>query len=405
MSARRLAAAILLAAVAGVSLSSPAQEGARRRGFEVRVTAPKNGDVVFGRAKITAEVRLERPADLDRVEFSVDDRVIFVDREAPYEALFDFGEESRSWIVRAVAFLREDGLSVSDTVVTRKIDIAFFEEVNRVLMWATVVDREDRPVPDRLEEKDFRVFEDGVEVPLAEFSLEDRPIAIAMLLDSSGSMRDQTKELHAAAASFVGTLRDEDRALVIDFDDKVFLLEELTSDRAALESAVKSTEALGGTSIYDALHAAYRKMRDLDGRKAIVLFSDGDDTSSQFPYARILEEAKSADVLIYSIGLGGGNLRKGPLKELAEVTGGRAFFVDRASELTEAYARIAEELRRQYFLSYSSPNTVFDGRWIKIEVEAGVSGREVRTREGYYAVRPGESKDEAQKRAKDAKKK
>jgi VWFA-related protein len=405
VSARRFAASAIVAAIAGLAFSSPAQEGTRRRGFEVRVTAPKNGDVVFGRAKITAEVRLDRPADLDRVEFSVDERVIFVDREAPYEALFDFGEESRSWIVRAAAFLRQDDLSVSDTVVTRKIDISFFEEVNRVLMWATVVDREDRPISERLTEKDFRVFEDGVEVPIAEFSLEDRPIAIAILLDSSGSMRDQTKELHQAAASFVDTLRDEDRALVIDFDDKVFLLEDLTSDREALRTAVTSTEALGGTSIYDALHAAYRKMRDLDGRKAIVLFSDGDDTSSQFPYERILEEAKSENALIYSIGLGGGNLRKGPLKELAEVTGGRAFFVDRASELTEAYARIAEELRRQYFLSYSSPNTVFDGRWIEIEVDAGGNGREVRTREGYFAVRPGESREEAQKRAKDAKKK
>ncbi len=405
MIARRAAAAVTLGAILSLAMPSPAQEGERRRGFEIRVTAPKNGEVVLGRVKITAEVRLERPSDLDRVEFSVDDRVIFVDREAPYEALFDFGEESRSWIVRAAAFLREDELSVSDTVVTRKIEISFFEEVNRVLMWATVVDREDRPVSERLEATDFRVFEDGVEVPLAEFSLEDRPIAVAMLLDSSGSMRDQTKELHRAAASFVRTLRDEDRALVIDFDDKVFLLQDLTSDRAALETAVTSTEALGGTAIYDALHAAYRKLREIDGRKAIVLFSDGDDTSSQFPYERILEEAKSEDVLIYSIGLGGGNLRKGPLEELAEVTGGRAFFVDEASELTEAYARIAEELRRQYFLSYSSPNTVFDGRWIEIEVRVTGTGRKVRTREGYFAVRPGESREEAQERAKEAKKK
>lgn len=393
-----LALGVALAAI----FPAAAQDPVRRRGFEIKILSPTDGQVVLGKTKIAADLRIERAPDLDRVEFLVDDKIVFVDREPPFEAFHDFGEEGHSFIVRAVAYLHESGISVSDTVVTRKVEIRFVEEVNRVLLWATVVDKKDRPVSDRLEEKDFRVYEEGNEVPLSEFSVEERPIAIAMLLDTSGSMRDKMKELHRAAESFVDTLREEDRALVIDFDDRVFLLQDLTDDRAALKESVSSTEAIGGTSIYDALHAAYRKIRALDGRKAIVLFSDGEDTSSSLSYERILEEAKTEEVIVYTIGLGGGALRKGPLKEIAEVTGGRSVFVDKAEDLVEAYARIAEELRRQYFLSYSSPNRVFDGRFVKLRVETTREDARVRTREGYFAVKPGESREEAKRRSKSA---
>jgi Ca-activated chloride channel family protein len=210
---------------------------------------------------------------------------------------------------------------------------------------------------------------------------------MAIVLDSSGSMRDAMPEVHQAAASFVETLRPQDRALVIDFDDKVFLLQELTSDQVLLKEAVGSTEALGSTALYDALHAAFRKLRGIEGRKAIVLLSDGDDTSSQFAYARILEEAKAQSVLLYAIGLG--DVRKSVLKEFSETTGGRAFFVGKASELAEVYRKIAEELRRQYYLSYATNNTKWDGRFIKLEVKSKNPDWSVRARRGYFAVRSG----------------
>jgi Ca-activated chloride channel family protein len=210
---------------------------------------------------------------------------------------------------------------------------------------------------------------------------------MAIVLDSSGSMRDAMKEVHQAAASFVETLRPEDKAVVIDFDDKVFLLQDVTADQAALKEAVNSTEALGSTALYDALHAAFRKLRGIEGRKAIVLLSDGDDTSSQFAYNRILEEAKAQNVLLYGIGLG--EVRKSVLKEFSETTGGRAFFVSKASQLEEVYRKIAEELRRQYYLSYSTTNTKWDGRFIKLEVKSDNPDWKVRARRGYFAVRGG----------------
>ena len=140
---------------------------------------------------------------------------------------------------------------------------------------------------------------------------------------------------------------------------------------------------------YDALHAAFRKLRGIEGRKAIVLLTDGDDTSSQFSYNRVLEEAKAQSVILYGIGLG--DVKKSVLKEFSDTTGGRAFFVAKASQLAEVYRKIAEELRRQYYLSYSTNNTKWDGRFIKLQVKSTNPDWSVRARRGYFAVRNSEA--------------
>ena len=384
---RRLVLAFLVLAFLVLALAAPAaaQEAEKRRGFSIHVIAPTADEFVLGRTKIHAEVQSEVPTDIDRVEFLVRDKVVFVDREPPYECVHDFGEESKAWVIRAVAYHRE-GFSVSDVVVTRKITIEAFEEVNRVILWVTVTDKSGELVGD-LTKENFSVSEDGAPQTIRDFLLEDRPITMAIVLDSSGSMRDAMPEVHQAAAGFVETLRPQDKALVIDFDDRVFLIQELTSDQALLKEAVTSTEALGSTALFDGLHAAFRKLRGIEGRKAIVLLSDGDDTSSQLAYNRILEEAKAQSVLIYGIGLGG--VRKSVLKELAEMTGGRSFFVAKASQLAEVYRKIADELRRQYYLSYSTTNSKWDGRFIKLEVKSKNPDWSVRARRGYFAVRGG----------------
>ena len=376
---------VLACLVLALTPPSAAQDAEKRRGFSIHIVAPTADEFVLGRTKIQAEVKAEVPADVDRVEFLVRDKVIFVDREPPYECVHEFGEESKAWVIRAVLYHHE-GFSVSDVVVTRKITIEAYEEVNRVILWVTVTDKSDGLVSD-LTKESFSVFEDGAPQTIRDFLLEDRPITMAIVLDSSGSMRDAMPEVHQAAAGFVETLRPQDKALVIDFDDRVFLIQELTSDQALLKEAVKSTEALGSTALYDGLHAAFRKLRGIEGRKAIVLLSDGDDTSSQLAYNRILEEAKAQSVLIYGIGLG--EVRKSVLKELAEMTGGRSFFVAKANQLADVYRKIADELRRQYYLSYSTTNTKWDGRFIKLEVKSKNPDWSVRARRGYFAVRGG----------------
>jgi Ca-activated chloride channel family protein len=362
-----------------------AQDAAPRRGFSITITDPPNQSIVLGRTRITADVKVDDPRRIDRVEFLVDDEVVFVDREPPWECSYDFGEETGSRIIQAVAYHRE-AVKVSDTVITRRMGFTAVR-VNRVLLWVSATDKSDELIGD-LTRDDFRVYENDVPQEVLEFFKEERPITMAFLLDSSGSMQTKLKEVHDAASAFVGTLRPDDQALVIDFDDKVFLTQELTSDHAALKEAITSTEAMGGTAVYDALHAAYRKLGKLQGRKVIILLSDGADTFSEFGYKRVLEEARGNDTMIFSIVIGGeGGADKDAPRAFSEATGGRFFYVRQAAELAGVYEKIAEELRTQYFLAYSTSNEVWDGRWMKIRVESTRPGVTVRSRSGYFAVR------------------
>ncbi len=380
---------ILLTTLAGclllvLAFGTFAQDAQQRRGFSIAITEPLNQEPVFGKGRIAADVKFPSGEILDRVEFIVGDEVVFIDREAPFECQYDFGQQSKSFVIRAVAYL-EGGISVSDAVITRKIPFTAFERVNRVVLWITVTNKKGELLTD-LKKEEFTVTEDGEEQKIIDFYLEDRPITMAILIDTSGSMQGKMDEVHDAAGDFVNTLRPEDRALVIDFDDKVFLIQDLTADHDALQGAIASTQPLGATALFDALHASYRKIGKIDGRKAIILLSDGADTASQFSYKRVLEEAKASNTIIYTIGVGG-ELDKGTLREFADVTGGRAFFVKSADALAEVYERIALELRTQFYLTYSTNNQEWNGRWIKIGVESSEPGHRVRHRRGYFAVR------------------
>jgi Ca-activated chloride channel family protein len=376
---------LFIAAIAVVAVF--AQDVQRRRGFSITITQPAMQEVVFGKTKIAAAVEIDDPSLVDRVEFVVADEVAFVDREPPYEFFFDFGEAQRSWVVRAIAWHKE-GVSVSDVTITRKLAFSNIEEVNRVILWISATDKQGNFITD-LEESEFKIFENDKEQRIIDFYAETRSITMAILIDTSGSMQDKIREVHNAAGAFVDTIRDIDNALVIDFDDNVFLIQDLTNDHEALKEAITSTEPLGATSLFDALHAAYRKIGQIDGRKAVILLSDGEDTSSQFGFKRVINEAKTNNTIVYTIGVGGGSIDKNVLEEFAQNTGGKAFFVKKADDLAEVYQRIADELGKQYYLTYSTDNDNWDGHWIKIRVESERPGVKVRARRGYFAVRKG----------------
>ena len=377
------------AALALVLQPLGAQEVSKRKGFEIAITSPVSGDFVFGRTEILAEVKAAEPTLVEKVEFYVDDKLIFIDKEPPYSCFYDFGSEARSYVLRAKAFHRE-GVTVTATSITRKVILNYQVSVNRVVLFATAQDSDPRFVLD-LKKEDFRLEEDEKPQEILDFYLEQRPVVLCLLLDSSGSMQGRMDKVHLAADKFVESLAAEDQALVIDFDEKVFLLQDFTREVKLLKEAIDSTVAEGGTALYDALFAAFRKLKDTKGRKAIVILSDGEDTNSKFSYQRVLEAAKTNEVLIYSIGLGISVLDVGAhsvLRELAEETGGRSFFPGKAEDLEGVYQQIAEELRSQYYLSYSPTNEDWNGKWRKIRLSAQrKKDVDVRTRKGYYAVR------------------
>jgi VWFA-related protein len=363
-----------------------------RKGFAIKITNPRSGDFRYGRSEIEAEVAAADPALVEKVEFQVDGRLVFIDTEPPYKCVFDFGTEPRSWVLTAVAFHKE-GVKVQDSAILKKVVLNYTVEVNRVIVYAAARRKGDGGgfVLD-LDKDDIVVEEDGVRQKIVDFYVETRPVTLAIIMDSSGSMQPVLPRVHTAAARFVDSLKTEDKALVIDFDEKVFLLQDLTADRDALRKAVSSTKALGGTALYDALYASYRKLRGIEGRKAVILLTDGEDTASKFSFKRIQDEAKVNDIIIYPIGLGTSVLDvdlRGVLKTLAHETGGRPFFPSNVEELEEAYALVAAELKSQYYLTYEPTNSNWDGRWRRITVRAA-SNRddfEIRARAGYYAVK------------------
>ena len=367
-----------------------APEVKSRRGFSIAITNPVMNDFRYGRSQIEAEVKASDPSATEKVEFYVDDKLIFIDTETPYRCVFDFGTEPRSWVIKATAFHRE-GLTVTDQVILRKVVINYAVQVNRVILYSTAISQKDNKkyVLD-LKKSDMVLEEDGVKQEIIDFYREERPVTLAVVSDSSGSMQAAMPIVHTAASRFIDTLGAEDKALVLDFDDKVYLLQDVTSDKKELRTALTSTNALGGTALYDALYASYRKLKNIDGRKAIILLSDGDDTASKFSFRRVLDEAKINDILIYSIGLGTGfmdvDLRR-VLKSLAEETGGHAYFPDKPEELEAVYKEISTELKSQYYATYEPQNTTWDGRWRKIRLTAPGRDVEMRTRSGYYAIR------------------
>ena len=249
-----------------------------------------------------------------------------------------------------------------------------------------------------LEESDFEVYEDGARQSLILFSRVLQPIALAILLDTSASMNERLETAQEAAIGFARRMRTEDVIEVIDFDSQVRILQTFTNDVAALEKAIRGTDVNGSTSLYNAIYISLKELKKVRAaaaeeirRQAIVVLSDGDDTSSLVPYEEVLDLAKRSETAIYAVGLRPTGTHRTEfkeaefvLKQLAQETGGRAYFVTSASELPKIYEQISEELANQYTLAYTSKNPMRNGTWRRIVVRLAKPGLTARTRQGYY---------------------
>ena len=249
-----------------------------------------------------------------------------------------------------------------------------------------------------LTEPDFEVYEDGAKQNLTFFSRTQQPISLALLIDTSASMDERMGITQEAAIGFARQLHKEDQAEVIDFDSQVRILQKFTNDSAALEKAIRQTTANGSTSLYNALYIALKDLKKVKAettsdirRQAIVLLSDGDDTSSLIEFDQVLDLAKRSETVIYAIGLRQGEIARREfkeaefvLKQLANETGGRAYFPTDARELQKIYQSIWDELSSQYAIAYSSANPKRDGAWRRIQVRVVKPGLTARTKLGYY---------------------
>jgi Ca-activated chloride channel family protein len=296
---------------------------------------------------------------------------------------------------------------------------AIIRNVNLVDVLFSVVNKRGKLVTD-LQKGDFKVFDDGAQQEIVSFSQPtDLPLRIGMLLDTSNSIRDRLKFEQDAAIEFVFSAlrRERDQAFLMTFDDGSQIIQSFTGDHETLRDTILKQRAGGGTALYDAVYTASDFLMNKsplpeganpDVRRVLVVISDGDDNSSNRSRGAAVEMAQRAGVIIYTISSStqwvdvsqdfdsskGVNRKYAKtegdhvLEQMADETGGRAFFPYRVDDLGQAFMDIGDELRHQYALAYSPAGRVADGKFHKIQIEVDQKNLAVRSRKGYYSIPP-----------------
>ncbi len=261
-----------------------------------------------------------------------------------------------------------------------------------VPLFATVTDGQNRLVPD-LTQDDFQVFDNDKPQPLVVFDSQIQPITVVVMLDTSGSMTGSIKLLKTAAEEFINRLLPADKAAVGAFNDKIEVSSSFSSDRDALITEVKDLDYGNGTRLYDAVAEGLNQLRGVEGRKVVLVFTDGDDTSSRVGRGTVMDRARSEEVMIYAIGLqseyfdGQRMVRSKPdsgLRRLADETGGGYFELKQTSDLGPTFTRVAQELHSQYVLGFEAPQ--LDGKVHKLTVKMKQTGMTARARRSYVAA-------------------
>lgn len=275
---------------------------------------------------------------------------------------------------------------------------SFRAGVDIVSLTVTVTDPDGHYVTG-LDANDFAVYEDGARQDIQFFNRSNLPVALSLLLDTSASMEEKMATAQEAAVGFARRLRPEDLGELIDFDSRVEVTQPFTNNPGELEAAIRKTSAGGSTALYNAVYIALKELKKVKAksesdvrRQAIVLLSDGEDTSSLVTYDQVLDLAKRSETAIYTIGLRskddlqtkGFNEAQFVLRDLAQQTGGRMFSPSKVEDLSGVYSQISEELASQYLLGYISRNTKRDGAWRRVVVQTDRPGVAARTKQGYY---------------------
>ena len=377
---RRRALLLAAACVGAVGLA------AQKPAVAIRFTSPADGDYASG--PITVTVRLDPPgASITSLSIFADGRLVCTLDRPPFECPWDAGPKVEEHSLRAVATLA-DGRRVAQVIRTRGVAYAESVDVDVVQITATVVDAGGR-FAKGLRRQDFRVVEDGVPQEISNFAAEDVPLELIVAVDVSGSMTDAMPQVQESVKRFLGALRPTDRVTVLGFNDNIFTVARPTVDLSTRLGAIDRLAPWGGTALYDVIVQAFDQLGRQTGRRALVVFTDGEDLNSRIPIEVAELRLESSDAVLYPLGMGRApDLRalKDVLARLARKSGGRAFFGDKVDKLDEAFGEIIKELSNQYLLGYVSKDARRDGRWRTIKVELPGKDLRVRARQGYRTV-------------------
>jgi Ca-activated chloride channel homolog len=264
--------------------------------------------------------------------------------------------------------------------------------VRTVPVYSTVLDANGRLVPD-LEQGDFSVLDNGKPADIALFSSEPQPFTAVVMLDTSASMTANLKLLNRAAEQFLLRLLPVDRAQVGAFNDKIQMSGEFTNNRDELIADLNDLYFGNPTRLNDAIGASLDALKGMEGRRVVLVFTDGEDTSSRTKFSTVLDRARDEEVMVYSIGLeseyfnGVRVVRSRPsrdLRKISEETGGGYFELSQTADLAPTFSRVATELRSQYLIAFTP--TTLDGKVHKLEVRVNRPGMTVRARKSYLAA-------------------
>lgn len=373
---RNAFASLLLAAAV---IATAAQEA------RLRIVSPTEGTYLVGSARLHAVVEpSSAERDVERMTFFVGATQVCAVTTPPFECEYDAGESVQPRQIRVVAMMKS-GVSLVQTVTTKKLEVVESVDVDVVQITAVVTDSQGRFVSG-LKPSDFKVSEDGVPQKLSSFSDEHTPLELITAIDVSSSVNDALPGMKTAATRFVSALEPSDQVTVLGFNDNLFTLAKRSTDQVVRERAIGLLRAWGGTALYDAIVQGIDLLGRQQGRRAIVLFTDGKDENSHAPMETAIAQVEASDAMIYPVGQGRAvhekDLQK-LLQRVATTSGGRAFFSDTPAKLDQVFSEILEDLHHQYLLSYPAPEDKRDGKWHKITVVAGGGKYRVRARQGY----------------------
>ncbi|RPH53852.1 VWA domain-containing protein, partial [bacterium] len=344
------------------------------------------GSRTSGPTLAKAEIVVPDGRRLESVEFRVNDKTVATLTAPPWEArVTPTGEDL---VYLTVVATLDDGSTAEAVRYLKAPEYVEEVEVNLVELYVAVTDRSGGLVRD-LQQGDFDVLEAGKPQEITKFELVDNlPLTLGVLLDTSGSMAGSLVETQRAASDFLeSVMRPRDRAFAVSFARRPRLEMPPTDDTGAVVRAIAELQAVGDTALHDALIQSLYYFRGIQGQRALVLLSDGDDNASYMPYKDALDYARRSGVAVYVIGFNLGAFETGLRRKLAEIageTGGRVFWASKAEELTGIYKEIENELRSRYLVAFYATGEAGKGGFREVEVKVKKGSLKARTARGYY---------------------
>ena len=373
--------AVLLAALSAAAVALTAQAP----DISLVFLSPEEGGYASGPTPVRVRVD-PASAAVSSVSLFADGRLVCTLDHPPFECAWDAGPNVVEHVIRAVATL-PDGRRVARSIRTKGVSYTESVDVDVVQVTVTVTGDNGRFVRG-LRRQDFRLYEDNTVQDLTTFVAENVPLEIIVAVDVSGSMTDAMPKVKESVKRFLNAIRPTDRVTVLGFNDSVFTLARPTVDLATRLKAIDRLAPWGGTALYDVIVQAFDLLGRQTGRRALVVFTDGEDLNSRVPIEVAERRLEASDAVLYPIGQGRAPRLvslKTILERLARKSGGRAFFGDNVDKLDGVFTEILDELSNQYLLGYVPKDLTRDGRWRALRVEMPGKKLRVRARQGYRA--------------------